>query len=255
MSSKDFSLPTKELAGISLVRASPHDAANELCRMAKSAGASRGHGFHLVNAYTVALAHQDSHYAKLLNSSSANFPDGKPLTWWRHSDGLRLRQIRGPQLFEDVMDLGRSKNVRHYLLGSSPETLKLLKDGLRRRYPGVSIVGMFSPPFRKMSKDEIQRQDEEIIRTGAEIVWVGLGTPKQDWEVGRIAAHLPVLAIAVGAAFDFSAGTKKKSPEWISSLGMEWLFRLVTEPRRLWKRYLIGNLVFLWSVVSRRARK
>lgn len=252
MLTQEFPLETVALAGIPLVHAAPKDAAEQLCRMAKSSKESNGLSFHLVNAYTMALAHEDLQYAELLRSSTANFPDGKPLTWWKHKNGIRLQQIRGPQLFEDVMDLGRSSDVRHYLLGSSEETLILLEASLRRRYPGVNIVGTFSPPFRKLTNEEILVQDATIAETGAEIVWVGLGTPKQDWEVGRIAAELPVLSIAVGAAFDFSAGTKPTAPEWMSKLGLEWLFRFMSEPRRLWKRYLVGNLIFLWSVISHR---
>lgn len=226
-----------------------------MCRMAKSDKGSSGLTFHLVNAYTMALAHSDPAYADLLREATANFPDGKPLTWWKVQGGTRLSQIRGPQLFDDVMDMGRALDVRHYLLGSSDETLSLLASNLRQRHPGVNIVGMFSPPFRPMTPEEFQAQDEAISNAGAEIVWVGLGTPKQDWEVERIAAKLPVLSVAVGAAFDFSAGTKRTAPEWVSKLGLEWAFRFMTEPRRLWKRYLVGNAVFLWSVVSYRIRQ
>lgn len=246
----DFSLPTKNLAGTSLVYASPDAAAGELCRLAKSATkGSRRLSFHLVNAYTLALAYQDKAYARLLRNAKANFPDGKPLTWWRLEGGARLQQIRGPQLFDDVMSMGRATNVRHFLLGSSEETLALLTSNLRRRHPGVNIVGTYSPPYRKMTDAEIQLQDDQIVNSGAEIVWVGLGTPKQDWEVERLAEHLGVVAVAVGAAFDFSAGTKRPAPEWMSKLGLEWLFRLMSEPRRLWKRYLIGNTVFVWSII------
>jgi len=255
MRSQDFRLPVQELAGIPVVQASPQDATQELCRIAKIPNRSRGFSFHLVNAYSIALAHKDPRYAHLLANSSANFPDGRPLTWWKLRNGRRLQQVRGPQLFEDVMHSGQESDVRHYLLGASEETLAQLEANLRARYSGVNIVGRFSPPFRKMTTDEIRLQDESIVDSSADIVWVGLGTPKQDWEVERIARSLPVLAIAVGAAFDFSAGTKRTAPEWVSRLGLEWFFRLMSEPRRLWKRYLIGNAVFLWSVLTHRSNQ
>jgi N-acetylglucosaminyldiphosphoundecaprenol N-acetyl-beta-D-mannosaminyltransferase len=249
---RTFQLPVQRLAGIPLVQASLQDAARELCRIAKIPDRSHGFSFHLVNAYTIALAHKDQRYADLLTSSSANFPDGRPLTWWKLHNGRRLQQIRGPQLFEEVMQIGRESDVRHYLLGSSDETLAKLEASLRARYSGIKIVGRFSPPFRKMTDSETCHQDKTIVDSSAEIVWVGLGTPKQDWEVARIAETLPVLAIAVGAAFDFSAGTKHMAPDWISKIGLEWLFRLASEPKRLWRRYLIGNFVFLWSVFTHR---
>jgi len=248
-------LETATLAGIPLVNSSPRDAALEVCRLASSQRGPAGSSFHLVNAYTLALASDDPGYADMLRTSTANFPDGKPLTWWKIADGRRLQQIRGPRLFEDVMDLGRVNGVRHYLLGSANETLDLLEKNLRQRYPGVQIVGKYSPPFREMSNQEVRDQDRRIQASGAEIVWVGLGTPKQDWEVTRLAKSLPVLSIAVGAAFDFSAGTKRTAPHWMAQLSLEWLYRLLSEPRRLWRRYLVGNAVFLLFVIKNRTNR
>ncbi|MDP9889822.1 exopolysaccharide biosynthesis WecB/TagA/CpsF family protein [Pseudarthrobacter enclensis] len=108
-----------------------------------------------------------------------------------------------------------------------------------------------SPPFSAMSPREYESQDRRIEDTNPDIVWVGLGTPKQDFEAQRLATAGNFFAVAVGAAFDFSAGTKKEAPRWITALGFEWLFRLAAEPKRLWRRYLIGNFVFLYSVIRR----
>lgn len=249
MPSEEFSLPSRELAGVSLVHADLDDAAAELCRLAKQPS-SDGQSFHLVNAYTIALTQNDSEYLALIKSATARFPDGKPLTWWTLDDGHRLNQIRGPRLFEQVMNLGREKDVRHFLLGASESTLHRMESNLLERYPGVSIVGSFSPPFRELSPEELDGQDQMIRESGAEIVWVGLGTPKQDWEVARLASRLPTLCVAVGAAFDFTAGTKLEAPAWMASLSLEWLFRLISEPRRLWRRYLLGNAIFLFAVAK-----
>jgi N-acetylglucosaminyldiphosphoundecaprenol N-acetyl-beta-D-mannosaminyltransferase len=255
MPSPQFALPSRDLAGIPLVQCEPTDAARELCRLAEAESRSHGLSFHLVNAYTVSLTSKDANYRELIKSATARFPDGKPLTWWKLDQGQRLNQIRGPQLFEKVMDLGREAGIKHYLLGATEETLSLLEATLKERYPGVDIVGSFSPPFRKMTSQEVDAQDQDIQDSGADIVWVGLGTPKQDWEVARLANRLPILSLAVGAAFDFSAGTKREAPAWMSALTLEWLFRLLSEPRRLWKRYLFGNLVFLWTVLGHYWRK
>lgn len=245
MSFLKSSLTVREIAGIPLVQTTPHEAALGLCEIATSLNGQSGKSIHLVNAYNVVLAVKDSSYSQLLRSSTANFPDGRPLTWWRHQGQTSLSQIRGPRLFEDVIDAGRQHGVRHFLLGATEQTLELLEARLQERYPEAEIVGTFSPPFRPMTLNEVHSQDQAIRDSGAQIVWVGLGTPKQDWEVARIATSLPVVSVAVGAAFDFSAGTKKAAPAWMTALSLEWLYRLLSEPRRLWRRYLVGNLQFL----------
>jgi N-acetylglucosaminyldiphosphoundecaprenol N-acetyl-beta-D-mannosaminyltransferase len=207
---------------------------------------------HLVNAYTISLAAHDSQYAQLLSSGGINFPDGKPiavLSGLRNTTP-RLHHVRGPQLFLDVFDLGRQYGIRHFLLGSSPEVLARLEDTLLARYPGCEIVGAESPPYRSLSQLELEMQDHRISATAPDIVWVGLGTPKQDWEAQRLAASVGVTTIAVGAAFDFAAGTVREAPQWIRTIGFEWFFRLCSQPKRLWRRYLIGNFKFLMVVVK-----
>ncbi|WP_158251208.1 WecB/TagA/CpsF family glycosyltransferase [Cryobacterium sp. Y11] len=202
---------------------------------------------HLANAYTVALADQSAEYRDVLAGSALNFPDGKPIGWvsrLRQHSPL-LQQVRGPQLFLDVFDQGRQTGTRHFLLGSTPEVLLQLTTNLERDYPGVDIVGVASPPFRKLTPVELATQDEQIKASGAEIVWIGLGTPKQDIEAQRLAVALPITAIAIGAAFDFAAGTLNQAPVWMRTVGFEWLYRFASEPRRLWRRYLFGNARFL----------
>ena len=135
--------------------------------------------------------------------------------------------------------------MTHYLLGSDADTLAALVTAIRYRFPGVSIAGTDSPPFRDPSQGELVDRDERIRRSGAHVVWVGLGTPKQDYEVARLASATGTVAIAVGAAFDFVAGTKPQAPLWMQRSGLEWLFRLASEPRRLWRRYLFGNARFI----------
>lgn len=238
--------PTQWIGSVEFRSSSPTSAAVEIIALAKE---RRGHHVHLANAYTVALADSSPAYRKTLKSPAINFPDGKPIGWIsamkRHTP--RLRQVRGPRLFLDVFDQGRSHNIRHYLLGSTPETLAKLETSLHERFPGISIVGSESPPFTAPEPSELIDRDSRILESGAQIVWVGLGTPKQDYEVERLVGAIPVLAIAVGAAFDFAAGTTKQAPSWMTSMGLEWLHRFLSEPRRLWKRYLFGNLTFLKS--------
>ncbi|MDZ7578804.1 MAG: WecB/TagA/CpsF family glycosyltransferase [Candidatus Nanopelagicales bacterium] len=210
----------------------------------------RGTAVHFVPAYTVALADTDTQYAGVFrNTESAVFSDGVPVVWagrrlHRQLAG-RWERVYGPDVMEAVLAASTSEGPRHYLLGGSPRTVETLHSIIRERFPQASVVGVESPPFRPLSQEEILAQDQRIAASGAQIVWVGLGTPKQDWEVARLAESLPVVAMAVGAAFDFMAGTKPQAPEWLRASGLEWAYRLGTEPKRLWRRYLWGNPRFL----------
>jgi N-acetylglucosaminyldiphosphoundecaprenol N-acetyl-beta-D-mannosaminyltransferase len=228
------------------------DAADAVIAAANALPFHGGAHVHLANAYSLALADKNQTVRGAFSGSAVNFADGKPLSWFSRLRGQapRVRQVRGPQLFLDVFERGLENDTRHFLLGSTPETLLKLEAELQSRFPGVAIVGAESPPFRVLSADEILEQDARITESRAQIVWVGLGTPKQDYEAKRLAAALPVIAVAVGAAFDFTAGTIKEAPSWFRTLGIEWLYRLGSEPRRLWKRYLFGNLRFIASVTK-----
>lgn len=253
-----LSLERRTVGALKFVAKDPQDAARFLCGLAKSKAESRkGFHVHLINAYTVALADKNPDFQRVLSEPAINFPDGRPIAVVSKLAGHHppLWQVRGPDLFEDVMKFGRIDGVKHFLLGSTPEVLDRLEGSLKSRYEGLEIVGKESPPFRSMSEEELSAQDKRIEASGAEIVWVGLGTPKQDLEVKRLADVMPVLAIAVGAAFDFSAGTLSVAPKWVQRMGMEWLHRLIKEPRRLWKRYLFGNSRFIGSILRAKFRR
>jgi N-acetylglucosaminyldiphosphoundecaprenol N-acetyl-beta-D-mannosaminyltransferase len=225
------------------------DAAEAICR-----GEYLG-GVHLCNAYTVALAAERPDLAEVLAADSANLPDGMPLVWCARRRGLdRAQRVYGPDLMEAVLDRGRNHAVRHYLYGSTPEVLASLEMSIARRWPGAEVVGSESPPFRDLSDDELRGSVEAAAFAGAGVVWVGMGTPKQDLLVHRMAELGDATYVAIGAAFDFIAGTKRQAPRWVMRIGMEWFFRLLSEPSRLWKRYLVYNARFLRSVwLSRRS--
>ena len=143
-----------------------------------------------------------------------------------------------------ALERSRPDSPRHFLLGSTPEVLERLTQRIRARFPSANIVGTESPPFAAPTSAELQARDARITASGATHVWVGLGTPKQDYEVLRLANSIPVVALAVGAAFDFLAETTPQAPRWMQRSGLEWSYRFAREPRRLAKRYLWGNLVF-----------
>ena len=140
-----------------------------------------------------------------------------------------------------------------FFYGTTPETLRLLTSRLRERFPELQIAGTYSPPFRALTEAERTEIIEQINGTSADIVWVGLSTPKQERWMAQNRSDLsaPVL-IGVGAAFDFHAGTLRQAPRWMQPLCLEWLFRVLVEPRRLWKRYLVNNPQFLFSLAMQR---
>ena len=242
-------------AGVPITACSPARAAQEVVRLATSGG-DRGADVHLCNAYTLALADKEPDFHAMLGRAAYNFPDGKSVVWanqlLHRSSGVPGERVYGPDLFLDVMALGRTVGLRHFLLGSTPEVLTRLEGELARRFPGAEIVGVASPPFRTVTEKESLEQIARLVSSRAQIVWVGLGTPKQDWETARLAANVPAVFCAVGAAFDFVAGNKRQAPRWMQRRGLEWLYRLATEPRRLWKRYLFGNARFVTAVARRR---
>ncbi|WP_343916624.1 WecB/TagA/CpsF family glycosyltransferase [Nocardioides aestuarii] len=230
--------------GVDVAATNPHAAADEL--ISRALGATPPAAYRLVNSYTFALASRDASYMQLLRGPGINLPDGGPLSSvLQRTHETECRQVRGPGLFEDCLDRGRDYGVRHFFLGGSQAALDQLVAEVERRFPGCQIAGSWSPPFRALSSAELEWQDMMIAESGAHVVWVGLGTPKQDVEALRIVNSIGVTTAAVGAAFDFTAGTKAVAPKWMQRTHLEWLFRLSMEPRRLWKRYLFGNARFL----------
>lgn len=204
---------------------------------------------HLVNAYTLSLAVRDPRFRELLNRGDLNLPDGTPLVWFGRRAGLKTftKRVYGPDLTLAVCDQGRQHGLRHFVYGSSPQVVERFADALRRRFPGIDIVGVESPPYRPLEREEETDLLRRIRASGANVIWIGLGTPKQDAFLDAFRDRIPVPMIAVGAAFDLLAGERKMAPRWMQDRGLEWLYRLMREPRRLWKRYLVGNVVFLWG--------
>jgi N-acetylglucosaminyldiphosphoundecaprenol N-acetyl-beta-D-mannosaminyltransferase len=238
-----------QFAGVPMLTLDPPDADQWLIERARAGVA--GH-VHYVNAYSIAQTMSSPELLHCFEDASANCADGRPIELLSRWFGSRsIPQNRGPAAFERIIDFGRGCGLRHFLLGSTPQTLAALERSLRARFPGVEIAGTESPPFRRLDPAEQAEQDRRIRACNPHIVWVGLGTPKQDLEAARLAGA-GFLAVAVGAAFDFSAGTKREAPPWVRNVSMEWLYRLMSEPRRLWRRYLVGNAVFLAAVWQRR---
>jgi len=177
-------------------------------------------------------------------------PDGMPLVWLGRRAGFpHMTRVYGPDLMTEICRISPAHGWRHFLYGGEPGVAELLADRLRQRFPGIRIVGTWCPPFRPLTDAEKEDVAALINNARPDIVWVGLSTPKQERWMAEMAPRLrvPVL-VGVGAAFDFLSGRKPQAPRWMQRSGLEWLFRLATEPRRLWRRYLVNNTAFLWAL-------
>jgi len=197
---------------------------------------------------TIMECKKDKRVLKSVNSADLATPDGMAVVRIGRMCGFKnIRRVYGPDLMQDICDISKEKGYKNYFYGSSVDVLKKLKENFNKKYPGLIISGVCSPPFRQLTKEEDDKIVGDINNNNPDIIWVGLGSPKQDlWMYEhRNRINAPVM-VGVGAAFDFLAGTKSQAPRWMRNSGFEWLFRLTTEPRRLWKRYLIGNSIFMW---------
>lgn len=186
----------------------------------------------------------------VFNAAAMVTPDGMPVVWVARWKGYeKVRRVYGPDLMEAVMEHSQAVGHRHFLFGGGPGVAVRLTGALRNRFPRVEIAGVYEPPFATL--DELAtRETAELINAAApDIVWVGMSSPKQDLWMARMRPLLnaPVL-IAVGAAFDFLSGAVSQAPRWMQRSGLEWLYRLGTDPARLWKRYLVDNPWFVWEV-------
>jgi N-acetylglucosaminyldiphosphoundecaprenol N-acetyl-beta-D-mannosaminyltransferase len=183
-------------------------------------------------------------------------PDGQPLVWALRALGHEASRVYGPDLMAKYCERSAKTGVKMYLYGGRNQgALVELALRLRRRFPGLQIVGGYSPPFRPLTDDEQDFVVDDINRSGADVVWVGIGQPKQEiWmREYRDRLEAPML-VGVGAAFDFHAGLVPQAPSWLQATGLEWLFRLVQEPRRLWRRYVRYNPRFVAGFARQYAR-
>ena len=195
-------------------------------------------------------AHADAALRKIFNDSWLTTPDGMPLVWL----GPRgVGRVYGPDLMLAVCDAGRAAGLTHFLLGGAHGVADELKQELTARFHGLAIVGTFSPPYRPLDASEVVALRAEIARVRPDVIWVGLGTPKQEHFMAEHWRTLDAgVLIGVGAAFDFHSGRVRQAPRWIQRSGFEWLFRLCTEPRRLGPRYLITNPIFALHVLAQK---
>ena len=213
------------------------------------------HVVHFCAAHPTVEARHDPAYRAILNVGALNVPDGMPVALAARMFGSNTERLAGTDGMHLAAGWGSERGLRHYLYGGTPETLDRLQRRLRELYPDIEIVGAESPPFRPLTDEEVAESAERMRDAGAQALWIGLGAPKQDLMAFRFRTlHAAPVILCVGAAFDFVAGTITRAPLWMRRSGLEWAHRLLSEPRRLWKRYLLGNPRFIAGVVSDRIR-
>jgi N-acetylglucosaminyldiphosphoundecaprenol N-acetyl-beta-D-mannosaminyltransferase len=200
----------------------------------------------VANVHMVMEAHDDPSFRALVNAADLVTPDGMPLVWMLRKLGYpHQERVCGPELTSRVCAEAARRGAPVGFYGGHPEALKALVRNLSARFPGLRVVYAYSPPFRPLTPEEDERVTEEINASGARILFVGLGCPKQEWWMAEHKGRVRAVMLGVGAAFDFHAGRVRQAPVWMQRAGLEWLFRLVQEPRRLWRRYLKHNPRFL----------
>jgi N-acetylglucosaminyldiphosphoundecaprenol N-acetyl-beta-D-mannosaminyltransferase len=196
-------------------------------------------------------AYDSADFQNVLNHADLTVPDGMPLVWMLRIKGYSQQpRVYGPTLMLHIIEGAASQNLSVGFYGSQPEVLEALVKQIKARYERLQVAFSFSPPFRELSPDEDKAIVEQINRSGVKILFVGLGCPKQEVWMAQHQGCVNSVMIGVGAAFDFHAGLKPQAPGWMQRLGLEWLFRFFTEPRRLWKRYLYHNPRFICLAIA-----
>ena len=203
------------------------------------------------NVHTAVMAKENKEYADVLNSAAYVFPDGAPIANLEIKKGYSgVERVAGPDFMDNMFRDTQYTGISHYFYGSTEETIESLKERLSKRYPGIDIRGFYSPPFRPLTPEEDAEDIRRINESGADIVWIGLGAPKQEKWMSAHKGQLNAVMMGVGAGFDFHAGTIKRAPKWMRRIGLEWLYRLFKDPVRLYKRYIVTNIKFFWYLLT-----
>ncbi len=198
------------------------------------------------NVHVVMTARWQPSYRAVLDGAALVTPDGMPMVWGLRLLGVKGQQrVYGPDLMLAFCEHAAQQQIPVYFYGNTPQTLARLEGKLLKAFPGLPIAGSYSPPFRPLTPAEEQADIDRIHASGAKVVFVGLGCPKQEYWMARQQGHLNAVMIGVGAAFAFHSGKVSQAPRWIMKLGLEWAYRFSREPLRLWKRYLINNPTFV----------
>jgi N-acetylglucosaminyldiphosphoundecaprenol N-acetyl-beta-D-mannosaminyltransferase len=221
------------------------------CRAIDHALQQRQKGYICVTGvHGVSEAQIDPNFRDILNHAFLCTPDGMPMVWvGRGSGEKQMARVYGPDLMLAVLELSQERGYRHFFYGSANGTAELLREKMLQRFPRLQVAGTFEPPFRRLNAEELEQLKKRVAASRVDMMWIGLSTPKQE---KFMAEYLPILdatlMAGVGAAFDFHSGKVRQAPVWMQRSGLEWFFRLCSEPRRLWKRYFKNNPLFILRI-------
>ena len=237
-------MPVCEIMG---VRIAVTDMETTVRRIEEHLDDWRGEYICVANVHTTVTAHDDPSYRAVQNGAVMALPDGGPLSQYSRRKGFaQAARVTGPDLMKEMLRESAQKHYRHYFYGSTQETLDILREKITRNYPGAVIAGMASPPFRPLTEEEDAAAVAAINEARPDFVWVGLGAPKQERWMAAHQGRVHALMLGVGAAFDYEAGNIRRAPRWMQRCNLEWLYRLLQDPKRLFKRYFVTNTKFLW---------
>jgi N-acetylglucosaminyldiphosphoundecaprenol N-acetyl-beta-D-mannosaminyltransferase len=205
----------------------------------------------VTGVHGVMEAQNDPEFLHILNHAAINLPDGMPMTWVGRLQGFQqMDRVFGPDFMAAICRLSVERGYRNFFYGGQPGVADLLSETLSNRFPGLQVVGTYTPPFRPLTPHEEDEVAAQILQSRPHIVWVGLSTPKQERFMAKYAGRFQVpLMVGVGAAFDYHIGQIRDCSSWTKRAGLQWLHRLLQDPKRLWKRYLINNPAFIWRIV------
>jgi N-acetylglucosaminyldiphosphoundecaprenol N-acetyl-beta-D-mannosaminyltransferase len=254
MINSDSSLPCANVLGVK-VSAVDMKLALDLADQWIQSKAGKGY-ICVCGVHGVMEAYADSDFRQILNKAVMNVPDGMPMTWVGRLQGIRdMDRVFGPDLMAEVCRLSVQRGYRHFLYGGKPGVADSLRQALQRRFPGLQVVGTYTPPFRSLTPKEESDLAAQVRESRPHIIWVGLSTPKQERFMAQYVDRLEVpLMFGVGAAFDYHSGRIRDCSRWVKRAGLQWLHRLMQDPKRLARRYLRSNPAFLWHIALQLSR-
>ncbi|MDE7416334.1 MAG: WecB/TagA/CpsF family glycosyltransferase [Lachnospiraceae bacterium] len=224
-----------------------------LAYIEKHIDALRGSYICVSNVHTTVMSYENEHYRMIQNSAAMALPDGAPLSKYSRMLGFRnAERVTGPDLMAELFRISGKKGYRHFFYGSTQQTLDDMRTALQRNFPDMVIAGMYAPPFRPLTEKEDQEVTAQINDARPDFVWVGLGAPKQEYWMYDHQGKLNAVSVGVGAGFDYMAGNIKRAPGIMQVLCLEWLYRLMQDPKRLWKRYVVTNTKFVRYILRER---
>lgn len=205
------------------------------------------------NVHTTVTAYEDNTYCAIQNGGIMAIPDGGPLSTLGRKRGFKsMSRTTGPSLMGEIFKISEERGYRHYFYGSTEETLKKLYGKLTENYPGLQIVGMYSPPFHQLTEEENASVIKRINEVQPDFVWIGLGAPKQERWMAEHQGKIYGLMVGVGAGFDYYSENIKRAPMWMQKANLEWVYRLIQDPKRLFGRYFRTNTKFIWEAIVKR---